>query len=134
MIFDIWQNTSNDRDQVSRLEAKDLKQCVKMVLDYYVKPEFHSSVEEEWIDQDLTYLTIVDNTEIQDSEDCEDYEIESLTFEIHVSEDQEDKSFKVISGHNEFITLDQNGQTKTPFSQGKLLDQVRELEQKLDKN
>jgi len=133
MIFDIWQNTSNDRDQVSRLEAKDLDQCVKMVLDYYVKPEFHNSVEEEWIDQDLTYLTIVDNTEIQDSEDCEDYEVESLTFEIHLSEDQEDKSFNVISGHNEFITLDQNGKTKTPFSQGKLLDQVREIE-KLNKN
>tara|TARA_R110002096_G_C14190048_1_gene687829 strand:- start:4 stop:405 length:402 start_codon:yes stop_codon:yes gene_type:complete len=133
MIFDIWQNTSNDRDQVSRLEAKDLDQCVKMVLDYYVKPEFHSSVEEEWIDENLTYITIVDNTEIQDSEDCEDYEVESLTFEIHVSEDQEDKSFKVISGHDEFITLDQNGKTKTPFSQGKLLDQVREIE-KLNKN
>jgi len=133
MIFDIWQNTSNDRDQVSRLEAKDLDQCVKMVLDYYVKPEFHNSVEEEWIDQDLTYLTIVDNTEIQDSEDCEDYEVESLTFEIHLSEDQEDKSFNVISGHNEFITLDQNGKTKTPFSEGKLLDQVREIE-KLNKN
>tara|TARA_R110000765_G_scaffold61008_1_gene117883 strand:- start:40 stop:432 length:393 start_codon:yes stop_codon:yes gene_type:complete len=130
MIFDIWQNSSNDRDQVSRLEAKDLDQCVKMVLDYYVKPEFHNSVEEEWIDQDLTYLTIVDNTEIQDSED---YEVESLTFEIHISEDQEDKSFNVISGHNEFITLDQNGKTKTPFSQGKLLDQVREIE-KLNKN
>ena len=133
MIFDIWQNTSNGRDQVSRLEAKDLDQCVKMVLDYYVKPEFHNSVEEEWIDQDLTYLTIVDNTEIQDSEDCEDYEVESLTFEIHLSEDQEDKSFNVISGHNEFITLDQNGKTKTPFSEGKLLDQVREIE-KLNKN
>jgi len=133
MIFDIWQNTSNDRDQVSRLEAKDLDQCVKMVLDYYVKPEFHNSVEEEWIDQDLTYLTIIDNTEIQDSEDCEDYEVESLTFEIHLSEDQEDKSFNVISGHNEFITLDQNGKTKTPFSEGKLLDQVREIE-KLNKN
>ena len=133
MIFDIWQNTSNDRDQVSRLEAKDLDQCVKMVLDYYVKPEFHNSVEEEWIDQDLTYLTIVDNTEIQDSEESEDYEVESLTFEIHISEDQEDKSFNVISGHNEFITLDQNGKTKTPFSQGKLLDQVREIE-KLNKN
>ena len=133
MIFDIWQNTQNDRDQVSRLEAKDLDQCVKMVLDYYVKPEFHSSVEEEWIDENLTYITIVDNTEIQDSEDCEDYEVESLTFEIHVSEDQEDKSFKVISGHDEFITLDQNGKTKTPFSQGKLLDQVREIE-KLNKN
>ena len=133
MIFDIWQNTSNDRDQVSRLEAKDLDQCVKMVLDYYVKPEFHNSVEEEWIDENLTYLTIVDNTEIQDSEDCEDYEVESLTFEIHISEDQEDKSFNVISGHNEFITLDQNGKTKTPFSQGKLLDQVREIE-KLNKN
>ena len=130
MIFDIWQNTSNDRYQVSRLESKDLDQCVKMVLDYYVKPEFHNSVEEEWIDQDLTYLTIVDNTEIQDSED---YEVESLTFEIHISEDQEDKSFNVISGHNEFITLDQNGKTKTPFSQGKLLDQVREIE-KLNKN
>ena len=133
MIFDIWQNTQNDRDQVSRLEAKDLDQCVKMVLDYYVKPEFHNSVEEEWIDENLTYITIVDNTEIQDSEDCEDYEVESLTFEIHVSEDQEDKSFKVISGHDEFITLDQNGKTKTPFSQGKLLDQVREIE-KLNKN
>ena len=133
MIFDIWQNTQNDRDQVSRLEAKDIDQCVKMVLDYYVKPEFHSSVEEEWIDENLTYITIVDNTEIQDSEDCEDYEVESLTFEIHVSEDQEDKSFKVISGHDEFITLDQNGKTKTPFSQGKLLDQVREIE-KLNKN
>ena len=133
MIFDIWQNTSNDRYQVSRLESKDLDQCVKMVLDYYVKPEFHNSVEEEWIDQDLTYLTIVDNTEIQDSEESEDYEVESLTFEIHISEDQEDKSFNVISGHNEFITLDQNGKTKTPFSQGKLLDQVREIE-KLNKN
>jgi hypothetical protein len=134
MIFDIWQNTQNDRDQVSRLEAKDLDQCVKMVLDYYVKPEFHDSVDQEWIDENLTYLTIVDNTEIEESEDCEDYEVESLTFEIHVSEDQEDKSFNVISGHNEFITLDQNGKTKTPFSQGKLLDQVRELTEKLDKN
>ena len=154
MIFDIYENTSNGRDQISRIESKDMDQCVKMVLDHYVKPEFHENADIDYADDDLTYLTIIDNSEIDHSKECieknetqydpanrecicedfEDYEVESLTFEIHVSDDQENRSFKVVSGHDEFITLDENGKTKTPFSQGKLLDQARELEEKLNKN
>jgi len=134
MIFDIYENTSNGRDQISRIESKDMDQCVKMVLDHYVKPEFHKNSDIDYADDDLTYLTIIDNSEIDEDEDFEDYETDSLTFEIHVSDDQENRSFKVITGHDEFITLDENGKTKTPFSQGKLLDQARELEEKLNKN
>ena len=124
-IYDIYENTSDDRCQVSRIEAKDLDQCIKMVLDYYVKPEFHDDVDESYVDDNLTYITIVDNTEIDTNDD--DYEVESLTFEIHVSDDQLDKSFKVISGHDEFITLDKDGKTITPFSLGKLLDQTKAI-------
>ena len=132
-IYDIYENTSNDRDQISRIESKDMDQCVKMVLDHYVKPEFHENTDIDYADDDLTYLTIIDNSEIDENDDFEDYE-DSLTFEIHVSDDQENRSFKVISGHDEFITLDENGKTKTPFSLGKLLDQTKELEEKLNKN
>ena len=132
-IYDIYENTSNGRDQISRIESKDVDQCVKMVLDHYVKPEFHENADIDYADDDLTYLTIIDNSEIDENDDFEDYE-DSLTFEIHVSDDQENRSFRVISGHDEFITLDENGKTKTPFSLGKLLDQTKELEEKLNKN
>ena len=37
----------------------------------------------------------------------------------------------MITGHDEFITLGDDGKTKTPFSQGKLLDQVKALDEKL---
>ena len=134
MIFDIYENTSNGRDQISRIESKDMDQCVKMVLDHYVKQEFHENADIDYADDDLTYLTIIDNSEIDENDDFEDYEADSLTFEIHVSDDQENRSFKVISGHDEFITLDENGKTKTPFSLGKLLDQTKEIEEKLNKN
>ena len=133
-IYDIYENTSNDRDQISRIESKDMDQCVKMVLDHYVKPEFHKNADIDYADDDLTYLTIIDNSEIDENDDFEDYETDSLTFEIHVSDDQENRSFRVISGHDEFITLDENGKTKTPFSLGKLLDQTKEIEEKLNKN
>jgi hypothetical protein len=132
-IYDIYENTSNGRDQISRIESKDVDQCVKMVLDHYVKPEFHENADIDYANDDLTYLTIIDNSEIDENDDFEDYE-DSLTFEIHVSDDQENRSFRVISGHDEFITLDENGKTKTPFSLGKLLDQTKELEEKLNKN
>ena len=134
MIFDIYENTSNGRDQISRIESKDMDQCVKMVLDHYVKSEFHENADIDYADDDLTYLTIIDNSEIDENDDFEDYETDSLTFEIHVSDDQENRSFRVISGHDEFITLDENGKTKTPFSLGKLLDQTKEIEEKLNKN
>ena len=115
MIFDIYENTSNGRDQISRIESKDMDQCVKMVLDHYVKQEFHENADIDYADDDLTYLTIIDNSEIDENDDFEDYEADSLTFEIHVSDDQENRSFKVISGHDEFITLDENGKTKNAF-------------------
>ena len=128
MIFDIWENSSDNRCQISRLEAKNLDQCVKMVLDYYVKPEFHKNANEEYIDENSLYLTIIDIDEnIND-----DFESNDLTFEIYESDDQSDRSFKVITGHDEFITLDENGKTKTPFSLGKLLDQTKELSEKLN--
>ena len=134
MIFDIYENTSNGRDQISRIESKDMDQCVKMVLDHYVKQEFHENADIDYDGDDIAYLTIIDNSEIDENDDFEDYEADSLTFEIHVSDDQENRSFKVISGHDEFITLDENGKTKTPFSLGKLLDQTKEIEEKLNKN
>ena len=58
MIFDIWENSSDNRCQISRLEANNLDQCVKMVLDYYVKPEFHESAYTDYADEGLTYVTI----------------------------------------------------------------------------
>jgi len=127
MIYDIWENTQDNRCQISRLEAKDLDQCVKMVLDYYVKPEFHDSSCEDFIDDKLSYLTIPD----PDIDDEEDFESSDLTFEIHVSDDQTTKSFKMISGHDEFLTLEK-GEIKTPFSLGKLLDQSKKLGDLLD--
>ncbi len=129
VIYDIWENTSNDRDHISRLEAKNLDQCVKMVLDHYVKPEFHKGAHEEYVDENLIYLTIPD-PDIDENID-DDFESNDLTFEIHVSDDQSDRSFKVISGHDEFVTLDEKGKTKTPFSLGKLLDQTVLLNKKL---
>ncbi len=132
VIYDIWEITSNDRYQISRIESENIDQCVKMVLDHYVKPEFHKDANEEYVDENLIYLTIPD-PDIDENID-DDFEIESndLTYEIFVSDDQENRSFKVISGHDEFITLDENGKTKTPFSLGKLLDQTKELSEKLN--
>ena len=127
MIYDIWEITDNDRCQISRLEAKDLDQCVKMVLDYYVKPEYHKDASEDYVDNDLIYLTIPDldyNYEEFDS-------VNDLTFEIHLSDDQETRDFKVITGHNEFITLDSDNKPNTPFSLGKLLDNTKKLEELL---
>ena len=125
MIYDIWEITDNNRCQISRIEAKDLDQCVKMVLDYYVKPEFHKDASEDYIDDDLIYLTIPD-LDYNDDESIND-----LTFEIHVSEDQETRDFNLISGHNEFITLDSDNKPNTPFSLGKLLDNTKKLEELL---
>jgi len=127
MIYDIWEITDNNRCQISRLEAKDLDQCVKMVLDYYVKPEFHKDASEDYADDDLIYLTIPD----LDYNDDEFDSINDLTFEIHVSDDQETRDFNLISGHNEFITLDSNNKPNTPFSLGKLLDNTKKLEELL---
>ena len=127
MIYDIWQITDNNRCQISRLEAKDLNQCVKMVLDYYVKPEFHKDASEDYADNDLIYLTIPD----LDYNDDEFDSINDLTFEIHVSDDQETRDFNLISGHNEFITLDSDNKPNTPFSLGKLLDNTKKLEELL---
>ena len=128
MIFDIWENSSDNRCQISKLEAKDLDQCVKMVLDYYVKPEFHKSAFEDFVDDDLTYLTIPDPDIVE--EDLE-FESNDLTFEIHLSDDQETRDFKVITGHNEFITLE-NGEIKTPESMGKKLDRLANLQKMLN--
>jgi hypothetical protein len=114
MIYDIYEITDNNRCQISRLEAKDLDQCVKMVLDYYVKPEYHKNNYEDYADNDLIYLIIND-----------------LTFEIHVSHDQETRDFNLISGHNEFITLDSDNKPNTTFSLGKLLDNTKKLEELL---
>jgi hypothetical protein len=130
-IYDIFENSSSGRDHVSRLEAKDFDEAVIMVKDYYIKKEFHGDVEQDYVDEGLTYLTIFDQNENEEFGEDEDYETETLVYEIHVSDDQSDRSFKVISGHDEFITLDENGKTKTPFSQGKLLDQVKALDEKL---
>ena len=127
MIYDIWEITDNNRFQISRLEAKDLDQCVKMVLDYYVKPEFHKDASEDYADDDLIYLTIPD----LDYNDEEFDSINDLTFEIHVSDDQETRDFNVISGHNEFITLDSDNKPNTPFSLCKLLDNTKKLEELL---
>ena len=127
MIYDIWEITDNNRFQISRLEAKDLDQCVKMVLDYYVKPEFHKDASEDYADDDLIYLTIPD----LDYNDEEFDSINDLTFEIHVSDDQETRDFNLITGHNEFITLDSNNKPNTPFSLGKLLDNTKKLEELL---
>lgn len=128
MIFDIWENSSDNRCQISKFEAKDLDQCVKMVLDYYVKPEFHKSAFEDFVDDDLTYLTIPD----PDSEyDDQDIDPNDLTFEIHLSDDQETRDFKMISGHNEFMTLE-NGEVKTPESLGKKLDRIANLQKMLN--
>ena len=127
MIYDIWEITDNNRFQISRLEAKDLDQCIKMVLDYYVKPEFHKDASEDYADDDLIYLTIPD----LDYNDEEFDSINDLTFEIHVSDDQETRDFNVISGHNEFITLDSDNKPNTPFSLGKLLDNTKKLEELL---
>jgi len=127
MIYDIWEITDNNRCQISRLEAKDLDQCVKMVLDYYVKPEFHKDASEDYVDNDLIYLTIPD----LDYNDDEFYSINDLTFEIHVSDDQETRDFNLITGHNEFITLDSDNKPNTPFSLGKLLDNTKKLEELL---
>jgi len=130
-IYDIFENSSSGRDHVSRLEAKDFDEAVIMVKDYYIKKEFHGDVEQDYVDEGLTYLTIFDQNENEEFGEDEDYETETLVYEIHVSDDQSDRSFKVISGHDEFITLDDDGKTKTPFSQGKLLDQVKALDEKL---
>ena len=127
MIYDIYQITDNNRCQISRLEAKDLDQCVKMVLDYYVKPEFHKDASEDYADNDLIYLTIPD----LDYNDEEFDSINDLTFEIHVSDDQETRDFNLITGHNEFITLDSDNKPNTPFSLGKLLDNTKKLEELL---
>ena len=127
MIYDIWEITDNNRCQISRLEAKDLDQCVKMVLDYYVKPEFHKHASEDYADNDLIYLTIPD----LDYNDEEFDSINDLTFEIHVSEDQQTRDFNLITGHNEFITLDSDNKPNTPFSLGKLLDNTKKLEELL---
>jgi hypothetical protein len=127
MIYDIWEITDNNRCQISRIEAKDLDQCVKMVLDYYVKPEFHKDASEDYADNDLIYLTIPD----LDYNDEEFDSINDLTFEIHASEDQETRDFNLISGHNEFITLDSDNKPNTPFSLGKLLDNTKKLEELL---
>ena len=129
MIFDIWKNSSDNRCQISRLEAKNLDQCVKMVLDYYVKPEFHKDANEEYVDENLLYLTIIDVEE--NINDDDNFQSNDLTFEIHVSDDQSDRSFKVITGHDEFITLDSNNKPNTPFSLGKLLDNTKKLEELL---
>ena len=127
MIYDIWEITDNNRCQISRLEAKDLDQCVKMVLDYYVKPEYHKDASEDYADNDLIYLTIPD----LDYNDEEFDSINDLTFEIHVSEDQQTRDFNLITGHNEFITLDSDNKPNTPFSLGKLLDNTKKLEELL---
>ena len=125
MIYDIWEITDNNRCQISRLESKDFDECIKMVLDYYVKPEFHKDASEDYVDDDLIYLTIPD-LDYNDDESIND-----LTFEIHVSEDQETRDFNLISGHNEFITLDSDNKPNTPFSLGKLLDNTKKLEELL---
>ena len=125
MIYDIYEITDNNRCQISRLEAKDLDQCVKMVLDYYVKPEYHKDASEDYADNDLIYLTIPD----LDYNDEEFDSINDLTFEIHVSEDQQTRDFNLITGHNEFITLDSDNKPNTPFSLGKLLDNTKKLEE-----
>jgi len=127
MIYDIWEITDNNRYQISRLEAKDFDECIKMVLDYYVKPEFHKDASEDYVDDDLIYLTIPD----LDYNDEEFDSINDLTFEIHVSDDQETRDFNLISGHNEFITLDSDNKPNTPFSLGKLLDNTKKLEELL---
>ena len=127
MIYDIYEITDNNRCQISRLEAKDLDQCVKMVLDYYVKPEYHKDASEDYADNDLIYLTIPD----LDYNDEEFDSINDLTFEIHVSEDQQTRDFNLITGHNEFITLDSDNKPNTPFSLGKLLDNTKKLEELL---
>ena len=127
MIYDIYEITDNNRCQISRLEAKDLDQCIKMVLDYYVKPEFHKDASEDYADDDLIYLTIPD----LDYNDEEFDSINDLTFEIHVSDDQETRDFNLITGHNEFITLDSDNKPNTPFSLGKLLDNTKKLEELL---
>ena len=127
MIYDIWEITDNNRCQISRIEAKDLDQCIKMVLDYYVKPEFHKDASEDYVDDDLIYLTIPD----LDYNDEEFDSINDLTFEIHVSDDQKTRDFNLISGHNEFITLDSDNKPNTPFSLGKLLDNTKKLEELL---
>ena len=125
MIYDIWEITDNNRYQISRLEAKDFDECIKMVLDYYVKPEFHKDASEDYVDDDLIYLTIPD-LDYNDDESIND-----LTFEIHVSDDQETRDFNLVSGHNEFITLDSDNKPNTPFSLGKLLDNTKKLEELL---
>ena len=127
MIYDIWEITDNNRYQISRLEAKDFDECIKMVLDYYVKPEFHKDASEDYVDDDLIYLTIPD----LDYNDEEFDSINDLTFEIHVSDDQETRDFNLISGHNEFITLDSDNKPNTPFSLGKLLDNTKKLQELL---
>ena len=127
MIYDIWEITDNNRCQISRLESKDFDECIKMVLDYYVKPEFHKDASEDYADDDLIYLTIPD----LDYNDEEFDSINDLTFEIHVSDDQETRDFNLISGHNEFITLDSDNKPNTPFSLGKLLDNTKKLEELL---
>ena len=127
MIYDIWEITDNNRYQISRLEAKDFDECIKMVLDYYVKPEFHKDASEDYVDDDLIYLTIPD----LDYNDEEFDSINDLTFEIHVSDDQQTRDFNLISGHNEFITLDSDNKPNTPFSLGKLLDNTKKLEELL---
>ena len=127
MIYDIYEITDNNRCQISRLEAKDFDECIKMVLDYYVKPEYHKNVSEDYADDDLIYLTIPD----LDYNDEEFDSINDLTFEIHVSDDQETRDFNLITGHNEFITLDSNNKPNTPFSLGKLLDNTKKLEELL---
>ena len=127
MIYDIWEITDNNRFQISRLEAKDLDQCVKMVLDYYVKPEYHKDASEDYVDNDLIYLTIPD----LDYNDEEFDSINDLTFEIHVSDDQATRDLNLITVQNEFITLDSDNKPNTPFSLGKLLDNTKKLEELL---
>ena len=62
MIYDIWEITDNNRCQISRLEAKDFDECIKMVLDYYVKPEFHKDASEDYIDDDLMWASVIEMT------------------------------------------------------------------------
>lgn len=126
MIFDIWENTADNRNQVSKLEAKNFDEAVFMVKDYYIKKEFHGDIEEDYIDDQLTYLTIINNSEIDENDDFQDYDVDCLTFEIHLSDDQKTRDFKMITGHNEFITLE-NGELKTPESIGKKFDRIEGL-------
>ena len=94
---------------------------LQIIIDF----KYHKNVSEDYADDDLIYLTIPD----LDYNDEEFDSINDLTFEIHVSDDQETRDFNLITGHNEFITLDSNNKPNTPFSLGKLLDNTKKLEE-----